>query len=347
MTTAGRRSKIGLSPGTVLYTGTKKDLPVTASLFSAERREFIELDIKNLQESLDKYQKPVWININGLHDIEVIKQVGEYFSLHSLVLEDIVSPHQRPKIEEYPSYMYIVVKMLNYRESTNTVLTEQVSIILGKDYVLSFQEEPGDVFDSVRNRLRSGKIIHRGMTYLAYALIDSIVDYYFLILEELSEDLEELEENLITDPQINDMHSIHNLKREVIYLRKSIWPLREIVKNLQQKSDLLDNEVNVYFRDVYDHIIQVMDHIETFREMLSSMLDIYLTSASNRMNEIMKVLTFIATIFIPLSFIVGVYGMNFKYMPELDWKWGYFAVWGCMIAVVSTMLWFFKKKKWI
>lgn len=343
-----KRYKIGLSPGTLLYTGKKTDEPVNIELFDSQKREFISIKSNRLEKDLKKHtENPMWINVDGLHQVEVIKNIGEYFSIHSLVLEDILNPHQRPKMEEYSDYVYIVLKMLSYREETNSVEIEQVSVIVSKNFVLSFQEQKGDVFDSVRSRLRSGKILHRGMTYLAYALIDSIVDYYFILLENMREDLEELEERLISNPQLEDMHSIHNLKREVIFLRKSIWPMREIAKQLQQPLDILDEEVNFYFRDVYDHVTQVMDHIETFREMLSSMLDIYLTSVSNKMNEIMKVLTFISTIFIPLSFIVGLYGMNFKHMPELGWKWGYLYVWVCMLSIIGIMLYFFRKKKWI
>ncbi|BBM82582.1 magnesium/cobalt transporter CorA [Candidatus Uabimicrobium amorphum] len=342
-----RHLKIGLSPGTLVYMGDKSETPVAINVFKAHTKSFTKLQEEELSDSLSHLNQPVWLNVNGLHRIETIQLIGKHFNIHSLVLEDIVNPHQRPKMEEYPHYIYIVLKMLSYEEEKNTIETEQVSIILGKEFVLSFREKSGDVFNSVRNRLKSGKIIDKGMTYLTYTLIDSIVDHYFLLLEEMREDLEELEDDLISNPQPENMHTIHNLKREIISLRKMVSPLREIVRKLQQDSSIVDENVRIYFRDVSDHIAQVIDQIETFREMLSSMLDIYLTSISNKMNEIMKMLTFISTIFIPLSFIVGVYGMNFKHIPELEWQWGYFCVWGIMITIVFSMLFYFKKKRWL
>jgi len=276
--------------------------------------------------------------------------VAAHANLHHLVIEDIHNTYQRPKAEDYEDFLYIVLKMISWDENLNQAQAEQVSMILGKGYVLSFKEDPGDIFDPVRVRLREGKgrIRKSGADYLAYALLDQVVDNYFLVLENLGERIESLEEELTTNPSPATLKAIHHLKRELIFLRKSVWPLREAINSLERgDSSLFQAETLVYLRDLYDHTIQVMDTIETFRDMVSGMLDIYLSSISNRMNEIMKVLTIIATIFIPLTFIAGVYGMNFANMPELQWPWGYFAVWGVMILVAGGMIIFFKRKGWL
>lgn len=240
--------------------------------------------------------------------------------------------------------------MLFYNENNNEVDVEQISLILGENFVISFQERPGDVFDPIRDRIRNakGRIRKMGVDYLVYALIDAVVDNYFSIMEKFTEKIESLEEELINDPTPNTSRTIHNLKREMIFLRKSVWPLREVV-NVLERGDLrfIKKSTRVFLRDLYDHTIQVIDTIETLRDMVSGMLDIYLSSISNRMNEVMKVLTIIATIFIPLTFIAGIYGMNFRYMPELQWQWGYFTVWIIMGAVAISMLFYFKRKRWL
>jgi len=290
-----------------------------------------------------------WIDIDGVHQSDLLDSVGKHANLHPLVMEDIHNTYQRPKVEDYEDYLYIVLKMISWNEETKEVQAEQVSLILGKNYVISFKEDPGDIFDPVRLRLREGKgrIRKMGADYLAYALLDQVVDNYFLVLENLGEQIEDLEEELITNPDASTLQTIHHLKRELIYLRKSVWPLREAISSLERgESPLFQPETLVYLRDVYDHTIQVIDTIETFRDMVSGMLDIYLSSVSNRMNEVMKVLTIIATIFIPLTFIAGVYGMNFVNMPELQWRWGYFLIWGVMVAVAVGMVIYFKKRGW-
>ena len=265
-------------------------------------------------------------------------------------MEDILNTDQRPKVEDYKDYLYIVLKMLHNVKGTE-IVTEQISLILHPNFVISFQEGiEGDVFSPVRERLRGAKGRIRGMgaDYLAYTLIDAIVDNYFAILEGIGERIEDLEEELVSHPKKETLHRIHELKREMIFLRKAVWPLREVISTLQRgDSPLIKNTTAIYLRDVYDHTIQVIDAIETSRDMLSGMLDIYLSSISNRMNEIMKFLTIIGTIFIPLTFIVGIYGMNFAFMPELKWRYGYFAVMAFMFAIGIIMLFYFKKKKWL
>jgi len=285
-----------------------------------------------------------------LHELDLIESLGRHFKIHPLVLEDIVNTGQRPKMEGFEDYLFLVLKMLNYDEKTNEIRTEQVSLVIGKYFVISFQEREGDVFNQVRERIRKskGKIRKRGSDYLAYALMDAVVDNYFIVLEKMGEKTEDLEQELLTKPSSETLQAIHSLKRKLILLRKSVWPLREAVSGLTRgDSKLIKDSTIVYLRDVYDHTIQVIDTIETLRDTVSGMLDTYLSSISNRMNEVMKVLTIIATIFIPLTFIAGIYGMNFEYMPELEWPWGYFAVWGVMILVAITMCIYFKRRGWL
>ncbi len=288
--------------------------------------------------------------MDGIHQLDNIEKIGEHFKIHPLVLEDIMNTGQRPKMEDFNDYLFIVLKMLSYDEEENETKTEQVSLILSSKFVISFQESEGDVFDPVRERIRSdrGRIRKMGVDYLAYSLIDAIVDNYFMVLEKIGEKIEDIEDELVKNPTPEVLHTIHRLKRELIFLRKSVWPLREVISRLERwESPLIDKSIDIYLRDVYDHTIQVIDALETFRDMLSGMLDIYLSSLSNRMNEVMKVLTIIATIFIPLTLISSIYGMNFKYMPELDWFWGYPLVYTVMLAVSAVMLIYFRRKKWL
>jgi magnesium transporter len=291
-----------------------------------------------------------WINLDGIHNLEYVEKIGQKFDLHPLVLEDIVNTGQRPKVEDFSNYLYVVVRMLDYDDKRREINSEQVSLIIGSNFVISFQEKEGDVFDFVRERIRQnrGRIRKSGPDYLFYTLIDAIVDNYFIVLEKMGERIETQEEQLILKPLPRTMNEIHLLKREMILLRKSVWPLREVISGIERLDiKLISKTTDVFLRDVYDHTIQVIDTVETFRDMVSGMLDTYLSSVSNRMNEVMKVLTIIATIFIPLTFIAGIYGMNFQYMPELGWHFGYFAVVGVMVIIFVGMLFYFKKKKWI
>ena len=330
----------------------RQPLPVTLSYIHYDNdHPVIELQAHELTREmvLGKSAGVTWLDIDGINQKDILEQVGARIDLHPLVIEDIHTLTQRPKMEDYEDYLYIILKMISWNEAQKEVQIEQVSLILGKDYVVSFKEDPGDIFDPVRMRLREGKgrIRKQGADYLAYSLLDQVVDNYFTVLENLGEQIAFLEEDLIRNPDKSTLQSIHHLKGELIYLRKSVWPLREAINSLERiESPLLGPETLVYLRDVYDHTIQVIDTIETYRDMVSGMLDIYLSSVSNRMNEVMKVLTIIATIFIPLTFIVGVYGMNFRYMPELQWPAGYFLVWGVMISIVIGMVMYFKRKGW-
>ena len=291
-----------------------------------------------------------WINIDGIHEVNIIEKIGKHFDLHPLIMEDIVNTEQRPKMEDFGHYVYVVLRMLYFDEEAHEVKGEQVSLILGENFVISFQEKEGDIFNPIRERIRNnkGRIRKMGADYLAYSLLDTIVDNYFTILEKLGDRIEEMEERLVSDPRPETLQEIHKLKREMIFLRKSVWPLREVINGLERgESSLVHKASRIYLRDVYDHTIQVIDTVETFRDMLSGMHDTYLSSISNRMNEIMKVLTIIATIFIPLTFIAGIYGMNFKFMPELEWRWAYFIVWLVIVIVAISMIFFFRRKKWL
>jgi len=335
-----------------VYIGKKKADRVKITCIDYYADYFQEKEVETIDEvfPFSDTSTATWINLDGIHQLDNIEKIGEHFKIHPLVLEDIMNTGQRPKMEDFNDYLFIVLKMLSYDEEENETKTEQVSLILSSKFVLSFQESEGDVFDPVRERIRSdrGRIRKMGVDYLAYSLIDAIVDNYFMVLEKIGERIEDIEDELVKNPTPEVLHTIHRLKRELIFLRKSVWPLREVISRLERwESPLIDKSINIYLRDVYDHTIQVIDALETFRDMLSGMLDIYLSSLSNRMNEVMKVLTIIATIFIPLTLISGIYGMNFRYMPELESSWGYPMVYAVMLAVSAVMLIYFRRKKWL
>jgi len=344
--------KAGLPPGTLVHVGEERTDRVQINLIDYDEDRFEEKTDVTLEACLPFKALPTvtWVNVTGIHDVGIVKKFGEYFDIHPLVLEDIVHTGQRPKVEDMGDYLYIVVKMLVTGNSDNDFDAEQVSIILGSNFVISFQEREGDVFDTVRGRIKKGKgrIRKAGSDYLTYALIDAIVDNYFVVLEFVGEKIEAIQEDVLLDPDPSTLKEIQDKKREMILLRKSVWPLREAISGLERgESPLIRDNVRPYLRDVYDHTIQVIDTVETFRDTISGTLDIYLSSVSNRMNEVMKVLTIIATIFIPLTFLAGIYGMNFKYMPELEWKWGYLTVWIVIIVLGILMLWGFRRKKWL
>ena len=350
--TKKRSSKAGLPPGTLIHVGDKKVESVRITFIDYDEQSFQEKQVPNIEECL-KFKDTTtvsWINIDGLHDIELLEKLGKGFDLHSLVLEDILSTGQRPKFEDHEKHIFIVLKMLSIDGENQSIEIEQVSLILGPNYVISFQERVGDVFEQIRDRIRKskGRIRKMGPDYLCYALLDAIVDNYFAILERFGEKIESMEEEVIGNPTERTVQQIHLLKRDMIALRKSIWPLRELINGMQKSDSSLINETtDIYLRDVYDHTIQIIDTIESFRDMVSGLLDIYLSSLSNKMNAVMKVLTIIATLFIPLTFVAGIYGMNFEYMPELKVRWAYGAVWLVMITIAVIMLFYFKKKKWI
>ncbi len=344
--------KTGLPPGTISYVGNKSKKDLYIDVMDYNKEKFEEKRIKNLEEvySYENHETITWININGLNHIEQIANLGKEFKIHPLVLEDIANTKQRPKLEEHPEYIFIVVKML-YFDKRNNLKFETVSFIQGDDYVLSFQEADGDVFNELRERLRlsKGKIRSMRADYLLYALIDAIVDNYFSLMEVMGDKIETLEEDLFNTDSNNDLvQDIHKLKREILRIRRAVYPLRDVVNQMMKvDQSLLSDSTLVYLRDLYDHVIQVNESIDLQRELIWSLMDMYMTSISNRMNEVMKVLTIIATIFIPLSFIAGVYGMNFENMPELQYKHGYFLLWGVMVLIFLGMGYYFKRKKWL
>ena len=341
----------GLIPGTLIHVGNNNTSKVKITIIDYNENEFHEKEAKSVEECFPLRDSDTvsWINVDGVHDTDIVEKLGDHFGIHSLALEDIVNTAQRPKCDDFESYLFLVIKML-YRDSgTFNIISEQVSMVIGKNFVISFQEMPGDVFEAVRERIRKakGRIRKAGADYLAYALIDAVVDNYFAILEALGEKIEDMEEALIRRPAPKTLQTIQYLKRDALFLRKSVWPLREAISSMVRgESTVIKKTSIIYLRDVYDHTIQVIDTIEACRDMISGMIDIYLSSISNRMNEVMKVLTIFAAIFIPLTFIAGVYGMNFKYMPELEWHYGYFMILGLMVAIAGSLIIFFKRKKW-
>lgn len=316
-------------------------------------QEFKEIGIEELRGALAQWPV-VWIDVDGLGDAEVVKQLGTLTGLHLLSLEDVVHLYQRPKIEDFGTYLFLVCRMPYQGDCLNT---EQVSLCLGKNFVMTFQERnrPGDVFEPVRARIRSpdSRVRQHGPDYLAYALIDAIVDSYFPVLEAYGEEVDRLEDETIGRARKDAVRRIHHVKRELIAARRVVWPMREMLNAaLREQSHLISTETRVYLRDSYDHTVQLIDLIETYRDVTSGLMDLYLSVVSNRLNEIMKVLTVISTVFIPLTFIVGVYGMNFDTrspwnMPELRWRYGYPAVMGFMLAIASVMLWSFRRRGWL
>ena len=317
-----------------------------------EFREQAIDDPRQVRDFLNQW--PVtWVNVDGLGDAEVIRALGEVFGLHRLALEDVTSPHQRAKVEQYGEDIFIVVQMPSLAEGLGT---EQVSFFLGKNFLVSFQEKVGDCFDPVRDRIRHarGRMRQAGADYLAYALFDAIVDAYFPIVEQYGEKVEAVEDQVMADPGRQVAGRIHQIKRDLIVLRRAVWPLREAANSLcRDTATIITDETRIYLRDSYDHTIQIMDLVEGHREAASDLMNLYLTCISNRMNEVMKVLTVIATIFIPLTFIAGIYGMNFDAeksplnMPELKWYWGYPCCLALMAVVAIALLLFFQRKGWL
>lgn len=343
--------KRGLSPGSLVYIGDEKHESVSISVMDYNAEHLTELADVPI-ESVARYKNTdtvTWIDVSGVHDTAVIEQVGHAFGLHRLVQEDLLNTEQRPKMEDHDDYIFVVLKMMDYREADDLLLHEQVSMIILPGVVISFQERTGDVFGPVRERIRKGKgrIRRFGSDYLAYALMDMIVDQYFHILGVMEEEIERIQERVVSQPTPETLESIQTLKHEILFMRKAIWPVREIISGLLRgESDLLSKDVGIYLRDVHDHTVHILDTLETFRDLISGILDIYLSSVSQRMNEIMKLLTVIATLFIPLTFLAGIYGMNFTHMPELEWRFAYPAFWGVIILAVTGMLAWFRYKKW-
>ena len=351
-------AQVGQSPGSVVYLGPERDASVTFQLISYQDERFEELPDLSLEEALARLRSDAgvrWLNVNGVHRAELVERVGQALDLHPLTMEDIVSLGQRPKADDYDRYLYLTMRMLEYGngdapDGMPELMNEQLSLVLADGVVVTFQERPGDVFEPLRERLRQGKgrLRRLGADYLAYALMDIVIDRYFTVLEDYGDAIEALEAEILEDPNSEVLQRVNHLKRETLQVRKAVWPLREVIAGLERdEGELVSRTVLAYLRDAHDHAIQVIDTVETLRDMLTNLHDMYLSALSYRMNDIMKVLTIIATIFIPLTFLVGVYGMNFHNMPELSLPWAYPALWGLMIALAVGMLLLFRRRGWL
>jgi magnesium transporter len=346
-----RPRKSGLPPGTmpeVVEHHSKEK--VTIHVLEYDELGFSEATVDKASDlnRFGKSGKVTWVNIDGIHNVPLIEEIGQVFNIHPLTLEDIVNTDQRPKFENYDEYDVIMMKMLFYERELGS---EQLSIILMNNLVLTFQEvHGGDPFTVIIERIRQGKgrVRKCGADYLAYALLDSIVDTYFNILEKIGDRIEEIDARLVADPQPEVLETMHQLKREMIYLRKAVWPVREVVAGFERSETIrLSKATQVYLRDVMDHSVRVIETVESYRDLITGMMDIYLTGLSHKMNEVMKVLTIISTIFIPVTFIAGVYGMNFEYMPELRSPYGYWITWGIMLSIMLLLVYYFRRKKWL
>lgn len=343
--------KTGMQPGSLVYTGKKKTEKVKINLIQYNGETFNEKLISDIHQCfpLNEFYGVTWIDIKALNDLTIIENTGKLFDIHPLILEDILNTNQRPKIEFSEKNIFIVLKMLSYNEKEEHIDVEQFSIILGKNYVITFQENNDDIFDNLRETIRKtkGHIRTMGADYLAYAFLDTIVDYYYVLLERIGQSIENYEERLLNEPRSEMLREIYILKRENLVLRKSVWPLREVIAKIERvESPFLSKSTQPFIRDLQDHTTIVIETVESYMEMISNLVELYLSIGNNRLNEVMKILTVISTIFIPLTFIVGVYGMNFKYMPEINWKWGYFAVLSIMVLIGAGMFIYFKRKKW-
>ncbi|MGD0275149.1 MAG: magnesium/cobalt transporter CorA [Syntrophales bacterium] len=347
-----RSKKAGMPPGSLIHIGdiTTEKARITVLRYSESEANLEEISSLAECHILKEGPEITWIHIDGVHDTKILEELGNCYNIHPLTLEDILNTDQRPKMEDYGRYIFIVLKALHEKAHPELIGSQQISIIMGKDLVISIFEREETFLKPVRERILSGKgrIRNFGADYLAYIIMDCVVDQYFSIMETVGESTEDMEESLMTNPAPDTLHNLQHLKQEMIFLRKNVWPLREMLSAIERsESDIIAESTVIYFKDVYDHTIQIIDTIESLRDVLSGMLDIYLSSVSNRMNEVMKTLTIIATIFMPLTFIVGVYGMNFKNMPELELSWGYYSVLALMFFISIAMLLFFRRKKWL
>lgn len=343
--------QFGLPPGSLVYLGEKRVENVIISVIDYNEKEFHETVLSD-PRACGKYvnkRSVTWINVTGLHDTSVIASLGEVFGFHPLILEDILSTGQRPKLEDLDDYIYCVVQMIYRPSEDKDIISEQVSMILGSCFLITFQETEGDVFDMLRDRIRGGKgrIRKMGCDYLAYSLLDAIVDNYFVILEQIGEQCDELQEQIDIQAEADVLHDVHSLRRHLIHMRRAFWPLREVVGALERsESRLIHENMTPYLRDVYEHTIHAIDSVESLRDTLSGVMDVYMTAVNSRTNDVIKVLTVISTIFMPLTFVTGIYGMNFKHMPELEWRYGYDAVWVVMLIISIVMMIYFRRKKW-
>ena len=343
--------KIGMPPGSIIYLGEQKLEKVKVTLTEYDENNVETCEIKSIDE-IDPFTdtpQVTLVSVCGLHETEFLTQIGEKFKVHPLVLEDILNTETRPKIEITDDYLFIVMKLITYNAEHKVLESEQVSFILGKSFVFSFVEKSDEIFNPIKERIlkQLGKVRKKGSDYLLYVLMDIVIDQYFLALEKVEGRIELLDDEVFSEPEKSQVEKIYNLKNLLLMLRRSAAPTREIVSQLiKEETELIEESTEPYLRDLYDHTIHITESIELQREITTGLMETYLSMMSNKMNEVMKVLTVIATIFIPLTFIVGIYGMNFPNMPEMSWSWAYLAVWGVMIGVVVAMIFYFKKKDW-
>lgn len=348
-----RVKKTGQSPGTPIYTGNAKNIEPHITAVFYDEHDFHKTTGSSLAECLSQKTEKgmLWLHVEGLNNSLLVGEITQRFNLHPLTVEDILNIAQRPKIEEFDNYIFTSLKMLIWNSKTTSFSTEQISLVIGKNFVLSFLDSKVAIFGNIYERLQADskqRLREKGSDYLAYRLIDTVVDQYFVVLENIGDKIEKLEQRIISEPTRGNAQSLYRLKHKLLVLRKAVWPMREVISHLLQiDSAFITPFTHLYVRDLYDHVVQAIDTVETFRDMLASILDIYLSSLSNRMNEIMKMLTIIATIFIPTTFIASVFGMNFHYMPGLDWHWGYPATLGGMLIITMVMLVYFWRKKWL
>jgi len=346
------RGKPGLAPGSLVYTGDKAPLVPRVTMLDYDEHRVVEKELVQVDDCVPfkDAQTVTWINVDSVTKPGVLENFGRVMGFHALMLEDILNTDQRPKLEDYGDYIYIVVKMLEYDADKGDIVIEQLSLIVGPNYVITFQERAGDFFDPLRERIRKslGRIRKLGTDYLAYAILDIIVDNYFVVLEKLGEKIERLEEIIIANPAEAAVRGVYAIKREMIFVRRSVWPLREVVTSLQRSESPMIRESNAaYFRDLHDHVMQVTDSVDTFRDLLNGLLDSYYSTITTRTNSVMKVLTLFSAIFMPLTFITGIFGMNFRNFPELDWHYGFQGSLILMVTVIVVMYAIFKWKKWV
>ncbi|WP_350179201.1 magnesium/cobalt transporter CorA [Phaeodactylibacter sp.] len=346
-----KRQNTGLAPGSLVFTGQKKMEEVQVSLIEySTQGEVREQKAKGKIPPSSEEAVVRWYDVRGLHDVALIEELGNKFNVHPLALEDILDTHQRPKFEDYENGLFLILQALSYNEAEQRVMTEQVAIFFGEGFVLSFQENDTNLFLGVQERIQSGraKIRKRKADYLAYALADNIVDHYYLLLDRMDFVLDDLEEEILSKANRDSKGKIHNLRLQIITLRKTVAPLRDAIGQFSRSdSHLLLEGTDVFIRDLHDHTIQVMENIDTVREMMNGLYDLYLSEISFKMNSIMQVLTIISTIFIPLTFLAGIYGMNFKHMPELNWQYGYYYLWGLMLIISGGLIYYFRQRNWL
>ncbi len=348
-----KHKKAGLSPGTIVYTGNKQLEKIYIHFLQYDGDSFVEDKFDNhkkiaFNNLIDG--KVNWYDIRGIHDVELIEIIGKAFQIHPLILEDVADVNQRPKFDEYELGNFITIRALSFDKSKLSVTTEQISLYFNKSVVLTFQENESDLFEEVRIRIKNGKgrIRNRKTDYLSYAIIDVLIDNYYIVLEEIEEVIEELEENLLSTQDLRNKNRIHILKKELLFVRKSILPLREAINRFSKNETIyVEDRTLLFIRDAYDHTIQIMDMLDSYRDILTGLQDLLITEVSYKMNQVMQVLTLVATIFIPLTFLAGVYGMNFDNMPELHWEYSYFVLLGIMFVLLVGLIFYFKKRKWL